>query len=166
MSSVPEFLIRNSLLNEGRILIEHTVWEKILPFRQKDACAPEAGGILLGYRRDHHLHVIDATLPQPEDHGSRFRFLRAKGPHQRMALSRWETSAKTIDYLGEWHTHPELAPSPSRHDTQEWRRIHSALEMPMLFLILGWSSTVWIGIGWGTRLLGASQPLITRPQWT
>lgn len=154
MSSLPEFLTSSPFVGKGKILIEREVWQKIIPHRQRDTAAPEAGGILLGYRRGEHLHVIDATLPQAEDHSSRFQFTRAKQPHQDIALARWEESSGTIDYLGDWHTHPEGNPSPSGLDASEWRKIYLPRAVPMLFIILGRSSGVWIGVGSGVRLKG------------
>lgn len=154
MSGLSEFLASNRLIGEGKILVERQVWQKIMPHRQRDMAAPEAGGILLGYRRGEHLHVIDATLPQAEDRRSRFRFTRAKRPHQDIALARWEEGSGTVDYLGDWHTHPESNPSPSGLDTSEWRKIYEPRAVPMLFIILGWSSAVWVGVGSGTRLDG------------
>jgi integrative and conjugative element protein (TIGR02256 family) len=154
MPGLPEFLVNNRLIGEGKILIERQVWQTIMPHRQKDMAAPEAGGILLGYRRGEHLHVIDATVPQAEDRRSRMRFARAKRPHQDIALARWKEGSGTIDYLGDWHTHPEFNPAPSALDTSEWRKISEPRVVPMLFVILGWSSTVWVGVGTGAQLDG------------
>jgi integrative and conjugative element protein (TIGR02256 family) len=59
-----------------------------------------------------------------------------------------------MDYLGEWHTHPEDRAAPSSLDLKEWRKIHEHRAMPMLFVILGWSSRAWIGVGLEKRLQG------------
>ena len=151
-----EFVAGNALLRSGKMLIEEQVWETILRFRQTGNAATEAGGILLGYRRGTHLHVVDATIPHAADRRSRFRFSRAKESHQHIALQRWKETYGTVDYLGEWHTHPEEMPSPSSIDSSEWRRIYEQRPVPMLFVILGWSSHVWIGVGSGSRLDGAN----------
>ncbi|TDY21969.1 integrative and conjugative element protein (TIGR02256 family) [Paraburkholderia sp. BL6665CI2N2] len=159
-----EFVTENSLLGAGKVLVEQQVWETIIPFRQAHSAATEAGGILLGYRRGAHLHVVDATFPQPGDRRSRFRFTRAKQSHQHIALQRWKETSGTVDYLGEWHTHPESMPSPSSLDTAEWRKIYEPRAVPMLFVILGWSSHVWVGVGCGSRLEGTncSPPAVAR----
>jgi len=150
-----EFLIAHPLLRTGRVLIEHAVWQKVISFQQKELAAPEAGGILLGHRRGRHLHVVDATVPQPDDSGSRFRFFRRKDSHLRIAHARWKEAAETIDYLGEWHTHPEARPIPSALDSTEWRKIYQSRSGPMIFMIIGWSSEIWLGVAAGSQLQGA-----------
>ncbi|MGF6546746.1 Mov34/MPN/PAD-1 family protein [Paraburkholderia youngii] len=150
-----DFLIHHPLLETGKVLIEPTVWKKVISFQQKESAAPEAGGILLGHRRGKHLHVVDATVPQPEDSRSRFRFSRQKESHQRIAHARWKEASGTIDYLGEWHTHPEGSPTPSGLDSAEWRKIYEFRKVPMIFMIIGWSSEIWVGVGAGAQLLGA-----------
>jgi hypothetical protein len=43
MSGLPEFLGSNRLIGEGKILIERQVRQMIMPHRQRDMAAPEAG---------------------------------------------------------------------------------------------------------------------------
>jgi len=57
-----------------------------------------------------------------------------------------------MDYLGEWHTHPEHSPSPSTIDTHGWQRICNTRKMPMLFVIAGTQHRLWIGLGITTEL--------------
>jgi len=70
---------------------------------------PEAGGVLLGR---HILETGDIivdliTEPMPSDRQGRFRFFRARRPHQAAIDRAWRASGGTYTYLGEWHTHPE-----------------------------------------------------------
>ena len=137
----------------GHILIEQIVMMKLAQYRQDRALKPEAGGILLGYRRDPHIHVVDATVPGSGDRALRTRFWRSASSHQRIARERWLSSGHTLDYVGEWHTHPQLSPSPSIIDIGEWKRI-SALRAgeQMLFLILGIERDDWLGISHESEL--------------
>lgn len=137
---------------DGLVLVEAAALATIDRYRQTDPLRPEAGGILLGHRRGSHLHVLEATPPLPGDHGLRHRFNRSAMPHQAIALARWHGSGGTIDYLGEWHTHPEAHPHPSGIDLAAWLDIHTARHEPMLFVIAGDTENDWYGIGWGTRL--------------
>lgn len=57
-----------------------------------------------------------------------------------------------MDYLGEWHTHPEDSPSPSTIDTDGWQRICSKRKTPMLFVIVGTQDRLWICLGTPTEL--------------
>jgi integrative and conjugative element protein (TIGR02256 family) len=145
---MPADLIAHDLMSpSGSILIEGDVLTSIFAFRQLDPNVPESGGILLGFRRGPHIHVTAATTPQPGDAQSRYRFHRAESRHQRFAYTHWASSNETGDYLGEWHTHPEPTPTPSGIDRAEWQKICNERKVPMLFVILGTSSPVWLGIG-------------------
>lgn len=140
-------LVSNPLVRDGRILIESNVLGALDPFRQRDLSSPEAGGILLGFRRGIHLHVVDLTTPHPDDTRRRTGFHREATEHQRIALARWSVSGGRMDYLGEWHTHPECSPKPSVIDRKEWKVIVAHRTTPMLFLILGTMGQPWLGIG-------------------
>lgn len=133
------------------LLIEPQVLQCLVTFRQLGTSAPEAGGILLGYRRGHHTHVADVTVPTKRDVQRRFGFFRHATDHQRTATRRWKQSGETMDYVGEWHTHPEDDPFPSGIDLQHWREIASASTRPMVFLIVGRQSN-WYGAGLNRRL--------------
>jgi integrative and conjugative element protein (TIGR02256 family) len=56
------------------------------------------------------------------DRATRTRYYRARGSHQAAIDRAWAESGGTCTYLGEWHTHPERAPSPSPEDLADWRR--------------------------------------------
>ncbi len=133
--------------NTARILIEPAVTDSILYFRQNEANKTEAGGILLGFRRGDHLHIVEVTTPQAADHRSLFRFFRRDRHHQNVAIKRWKESNALIDYLGEWHTHPEINPSPSMLDISEWRQICRREPLPMVFIVVGMDSSLWVGVG-------------------
>jgi len=131
---------------DSRILIEDSVIANVGAFRQVEPTAAEAGGILLGFRRDTHLHIAMATPPGPLDRRSKFHFYRAGEFHAQIALSQWAKTQETMDYVGEWHTHPEDYPQPSALDLREWRQICRRRNEPMVFVIQGILDR-WIGIG-------------------
>ena len=81
-------LWRCPVLVGGFLLIEREVFERLEPFRQRGSSAGEAGGIVLGYRRGLHLHVIDATTPGPQDVRMRNGFHRRDPSHEHIALAR------------------------------------------------------------------------------
>lgn len=136
----------------GKILVEAEPLMLMDEFWQNKAVKPESGGILLGYRRGNHLHVTMATAPQPGDGRWRFLFRRSKGSHQDIALHQWHASGQTVDYLGEWHTHPEPHPRPSHLDYTEWAKICARAPKPMLFMIVGWTGELWLGYSSGERV--------------
>lgn len=145
----------NSTDNCGEILIEPSVVELIRGYCQQKSNMPESGGILLGYRRGNHLHIVVATTPQPNDRRTRFRFYRRDPYHQEVAISQWDMSGNTLDYIGEWHTHPEPYPMPSSLDISEWIKICCARKTNMVFLIAGWTGDFWLGVGRGQHIAKA-----------
>ncbi|MDT4291615.1 Mov34/MPN/PAD-1 family protein [Methylomonas sp. MO1] len=144
---------------DSKILIEENVLNIFDRYRQNSPEKPESGGILLGYRRNYHIHIVDATAPQLHDRRSLFQFFRKDQLHQKYATKRWLNSGETVDYLGEWHTHPEQYPSPSILDKTEWRKIIQSQVNPMIFLIVGTHRDIWLGVGKGDNLLQASNIL-------
>lgn len=77
--------------------------------------------------------------------------------HQQIALEQWHVSEKKMDYLGEWHTHPEINPPPSGVDINEWVKITNRLTKPMAFMILGLTRTIWLGLSVNNALIKCSQ---------
>lgn len=148
-------LIENPLGSPAdRVLIEDEVVLRLASFRQLETGAHEAGGIFLGFRRGEHIHVVDATVPAPGDIRSPFTFIRQDPSHQTRATQGWERSNGRLDYLGDWHTHPEPKPSPSALDLREWRKLCCSHLNPMLFAILG-TTDWWLGVGRGSHILRA-----------
>lgn len=132
----------------GQVLIEAQVLITISRHRQDAPRKAEAGGILLGQRRGIHMHVVEATEPAPKDRRGRTHFDRSPAVHQEIATARWHRSGGTVDYVGEWHTHPEDMPSPSRIDREAWQAIYrSRAPAPMIFIIAGMSGHHWVGLG-------------------
>ena len=119
---------------------------QIEKFLRVDSGTREAGGILLGYRRDPHIEILAATLPARGDQRRRFSFVRAGCSHQRAATRAWRDSEHRVDYVGEWHTHPESNPSPSAVDRHELvRRSIEHRDDFLVELILGFDA-VWFGM--------------------
>lgn len=147
----------NATDNCGDILIEPAVVNLIRSHCQNQPGISESGGILLGYRRGSHLHIVDATTPQPDDQCTRFRFFRRDLYHQQVAISKWGMSSNTLDYIGEWHTHPEPDPMPSSLDMSEWKKICCARKTNMVFLIAGWTGVFWLGVGRGQHIEKATE---------
>ena len=137
--------------SDGMLLIETEVLEGLDAYRQTDPHSTESAGVLLGYRRGDHIHIVQATLPAADDVRSRFSFTRRDKSHQQIATREWQRSGKTKDYVGEWHTHPEATPAPSMVDVSEWRSLCSRSKKPLIFVILG-TARNWYGIGLGTEL--------------
>ncbi|HEY0995611.1 MAG TPA: Mov34/MPN/PAD-1 family protein [Gemmatimonadaceae bacterium] len=109
---------------------------------QRRCWSSEAGGILLGrvLVAGDQVVIDEVTVPGPQDRRSRFRFFRAERPAQAAVNAAWARSGGELNYLGEWHTHPEDDPMPSSHDRADWRRLVSIQryeQSSLFFLIAG-----------------------------
>lgn len=128
------------------VLFSDQAIRKMLQFRQDSLAKPEAGGILVGFRRKPHLEVVDVSTPAFLDKRTRTGFNRRDGKHQRFAKKCWKESNGYIDYLGEWHTHPEHHPTPSSLDIEE--SLAKAVEVrrtQILEVIIG-TDGAWMGL--------------------
>ncbi|SPS03063.1 Mov34/MPN/PAD-1 family protein [Cupriavidus taiwanensis] len=143
-----ELTLQHPFAAHALMLIEARVIAIIGKYQQDAHYKPESGGILLGYRRDRHLHIVDATVPQTADRRTLFQFWRRDRRHQEAATKLWGETNETGDYLGEWHTHPEIQPMPSGLDLAEWRKICKN----RVFLIAGTRGAMWTGVGQGDAI--------------
>lgn len=126
---------------EGRLQISPEALNLMYKYVQDEAEKPEAGGVLLGrHINDTSDIIVDSvTTPLEGDRQSRFRFIRARRRHQEAIDHAWKASGGTCTYLGEWHTHPELYPTPSVIDWINWQRkmLFDQFTQPMFFVIVG-----------------------------
>lgn len=104
------------------IIVEHAV-QQMHAFAQSHWWDCEAGGVLLGrHLLDSHDVVVDeVSTPQNSDRRSRFGFFRSSR-HEHLARQRWLQQESTSAYLGLWHTHPEVDPTPSSVDRRDWQQ--------------------------------------------
>ena len=92
---------------------------------QNSARASEAGGILLGRTilASHDVIIDRITLPTSSDSATPTSFYRPREPSQSVVNTAWSDSNGAINYLGEWHTHSELIPVPSKQDLKNWETV-------------------------------------------
>ncbi|MCH2342838.1 MAG: Mov34/MPN/PAD-1 family protein [Pseudomonas sp.] len=125
----------------GLLVIMPSVLNRLLTYRQLDFYSTEAAGVLIGERRGLHLVVHQISEPGKGDIRRRC-FVDRRGPHHQVAIDEaFASSSGRLQYLGEWHTHPEDAPSPSSTDLGTWQRYLVADEQ-MVLLIVG-KKRIW-----------------------
>jgi len=109
-------------------------------FRQLEQKDNEAGGILLGrlIKDSDNIIIDEIGVPGKKDFMSRLKFWRAKESAQEHVDIAWVSSDNTKCYLGEWHTHPEDYPSPSKQDLENWQTIvtQAHYEQESLFFVI------------------------------
>ena len=117
----------------------------MLEHQQVTSSATEAGGVLAGYRRGPHLEIVAVSTPGRQDGRSRTRFDRRDPKHKKFIRDLWKSSKGKVDYLGEWHTHPERIPYPSGLDFSQAREISGKFpRAPILELVVG-TEGMWLG---------------------
>ncbi|WP_346846359.1 Mov34/MPN/PAD-1 family protein [uncultured Clostridium sp.] len=99
------------------LIIEDSVILKLNEYSQGKGMY-ESGGILLGKVKADFSEYIITNISEPcnEDGRGRCFFVRSKDNAQKIINDFWRSSCGEIMYFGEWHTHPELYPSPSYVD--------------------------------------------------
>ena len=128
-----------------KILVPKTISAEILGLSSCTQSRCEAGGLLLGFRKGDAIELTTITRPNRWDRATPFRFERSAFGHRIAALRAWKLSHGTVDWVGEWHTHPAGSPTPSYIDQTNWRKIARHTMRPMAFLI-GGRTDLFVGL--------------------
>lgn len=118
-----------------RIVVEPEALAHMAKHRQVKWFAREAGGQLFGTVSDTEVKITKATGPYSGD--SRWRYSYRSSP--KAAQQAIDDNAKSgLMYLGEWHTHPEVAPvaSSEDHKTILGLRRRSTLRLSSVVMII------------------------------
>jgi integrative and conjugative element protein (TIGR02256 family) len=127
-----------------RILIPRTLISEIEGQVSKGRSSHEAGGIILGLRKGDAIQITKVTTPFPWDKATSMRFERSAFGHRMTALRAWKASQGTVDWVGEWHTHPFGSSNPSYTDRSTWRNLARHTKRPMVFIVAG-RSDIFVG---------------------
>lgn len=97
----------------------------------------ETGGILLGWRRGDDRVVVDVVGPGQNALHGRTRFL-PDHKWQMNELSRvFKATGGDIDYLGDWHTHPDGHAIMSQADIHTLTRISRRVRGALMLIVAG-----------------------------
>ena len=127
------------LPEDRKLLIRAETLKKMEKYRQINPKDTEAGGILIGrILFDSNDFIIDiVSEPMFSDIRKRSYFKRKSEAHQAYFDAEWTASDGRCFYLGEWHTHPEGIPRPSKVDKTDWNRIMNlSFESDYLFFVI------------------------------
>jgi integrative and conjugative element protein (TIGR02256 family) len=105
--------------------------------RQRRFYQREAGGQLFARVRDDDWEIVAATGPRSRDRRGRFSFWPHRASEQKEIF---EHHALGLDYVGDWHTHPQDKPTPSPDDLSSITEIvrRSTHHLPgFLLMIVG-----------------------------
>ncbi len=116
------------------------VYEEVLSILDKykqNKNQNESGGIILGYVcENYNIYISKISQPNAFDKATRYSFERNKKFAQKIVNSEFYKSDGKVIYLGEWHTHPELHPSPSFVDIKMIKQQYKDNKINEDFLIL------------------------------
>lgn len=135
----------------NKIEIKQSVIESLRNYSQLHISDKEAGGVLMGRALINNNFIISANSePQSRDTRLRCFFQKNKHDHQKIVDSYWKASKGYINYLGEWHTHPESCPKPSSLDLEGWKYnldLNKNEIFAHVFIIVGTLEIgIWLGI--------------------
>ena len=158
--SVWKVLVNILLGEEIFIVVSKEAFESLNVFRQHQNSQTEACGVIMGERRGKHFYITNFTLPMPTDIRSRYYCKRNIQGHQELVDLYHSQTNGSIQYLGEWHSHPEVNAIPSQKDLNEWPITYNYLHAKehineMVCLILG-TKNDWLGLYYNGKLYTSS----------
>lgn len=108
------------------VRIDNFIITQLTAYRQKTSKQPESLGLLVGFVWENAFWVKAITTPTPFDKLSRFFCIRTQksADYNFELLKKFnKQSNHQWHYLGEWHTHPEINPKPSKTDLEGWNEL-------------------------------------------
>ncbi|MBW3098813.1 Mov34/MPN/PAD-1 family protein [Pseudohoeflea sp. DP4N28-3] len=100
--------------DSGQTLIfARNVLEHMDAHRQTSWRAPEAGGQLFARIDGPRISIVEATGPRPTDRRRRCSYVPDRKAEQAEIDQRFRLG---LQFIGDWHTHPEEWPRPSSID--------------------------------------------------
>lgn len=138
-------------LNENiNVVISNNTLDVFAKYRQIKSDHNESCGILIGTHSvdGKRITITCVTEPDEVDVRNKFSFRLRSVKHGDILNKRFQCSGKQEVYLGTWHSHPEIVPTPSYCDISDWmkqfKKNNHIFDM-MVFTIVGTSTTLyWI----------------------
>lgn len=131
----------------------------------RDLLPLENGGILLGWRSGEDRIIVDLRGPGPLALHGRHCFLPDHKWQVAEIKSAFEVSGGDLDYLGDWHSHPDGIAEMSDLDSATLFRMARRVSAPLMLIVAG-SGTEWIPRCWKGQIVRAffRQRLVATPQ--
>jgi integrative and conjugative element protein (TIGR02256 family) len=109
----------------------------------------ENGGILLGWRSGEDRIVADLRGPGPHALHGRHCFVPDHAWQVTEINRAFQASRGDLDYLGDWHSHPDGVAEMSDLDSATLLRIARRVSAPLMLIVAGsgteWSAQCWKG---------------------
>jgi integrative and conjugative element protein (TIGR02256 family) len=125
-------------INNLKIIVN----DKILDNIRRYYCSNinyETGGILLGkFNKENRVIEITEVYELKTNLFSRILYKRSARKAQKIINRRWHETNGAINYIGEWHTHPNMQAVPSSTDINSLKEITEKVKgvLPGTILII------------------------------
>ncbi|WP_037500439.1 Mov34/MPN/PAD-1 family protein [Sphingomonas jaspsi] len=128
----------------------------------------EIGGVLMAEQlAPGEFRLVDFTVDRQQ--GSAAHFVRSVEEHQRALEEFFERTGHDyarFNYIGEWHSHPNHSPVPSREDVASMESlVHGERDIPFALLMI--FRTRWCGLALSATLFertGPPRPVSVNPR--
>lgn len=107
----------------------------------------ETGGVLLGWRDGGDRIITGLVGPGPNALHGRYTFLPDHAWQIARIREAFDASLGDLDYLGDWHTHPDGLAEMSNMDCKTLSRIERRVKSPLMMIAAG-SGKNWTINGW------------------
>ncbi len=140
--------IKLRLPNNKVVDILSSVLDEIYQWLQDEEDKPESGGYIVGYKHDKTGNISLEAVSQPclRDGKGRTHFSIRDKSHKYFLSKAYR---KKSYYMGVWHTHPQIIPTPSSVDWSDWcDSVHQEKTGCdyIFFLIAGTEEVrIWVG---------------------
>ena len=108
-----------------RIIFTEPVLERFGKYRQTRWWHREGGGQLFARLALPEIVIAEATGPRRSDWRTRYSYQPNRRAEQREIAARHPLG---LHFIGDWHTHPEDLPVPSRRDEESMREVFTESE--------------------------------------
>lgn len=125
------------------LYISYKVIQTWMRYKQLNNKDLEACGVLIGHQNISNQYWIeDVTEPMPTDCRTTHKFTLKDPGHQKRVDLAFSKSNGTTIYLGTWHSHPQMIPTPSNIDYADWNSCVSRNpDRQLFFVIVGIKTT-------------------------
>jgi integrative and conjugative element protein (TIGR02256 family) len=104
--------------DQGSLRIVPEVLAHLFAHRQHRLWRREAGGQLFAAIIENRIDVVEATGPRHSDRRCLFSYEPDRAAERAEIKERYE---RHLHFVGDWHTHRELRPTPSHTDLESMR---------------------------------------------
>ncbi len=128
----------NYNINGLKIILNSEVIDEIKKY-YNSSLRYETGGVLIGkFNKDNKVIEVIEVYELKTNFFSKILYKRNVKKAQKIINKRWHESGGVLNYVGEWHTHPNMRALPSHTDINSLKEIASKVHeiLPGVVMII------------------------------